>query len=339
MPSFGSSGAALAGLRVHPPGKHGAGMRQDIRHAGLTPDVERRLKLAARTLSLHGMDASVEPWKGSGCRLVVIGVDDAYGRHVLDIARRRRVPTIAVGADAGGDEGVQGLAADASVSALAAALQASLQRSASGSTINPRGSGSASVDAVRAANDGWLQILARDQLLSRHPVRVRHGSRSLFILPERGRVYAATRSDLIEMRDRCSQSGFELSELASERDLPANVEVSEGLDAFFVSSAIRSSARLPRFEDVPCRLEHWPDLATADDAPQALRIAAPMMRGAHTVRELAASLGVDEVEVSACFWAFCAAGLLHRQSGTTEPPASAGRAGVWSRLAHRFGLS
>lgn len=310
-------------------------MRQDIRHAGLAPEIERRLRLAARTLALQGVDASVDRWEGIGCRLVVVGTDDAYGRHVLDIARRRQVPVIAVGTgQLPPDEPT--LSLEASISDFASALQPLLRSSRESAPAR-----AATVHALPSASDGLLQQLASDGQLGHQAVHARLGARSLYLLPERGRVLARTRSDLIELRDRLCQPGFEITRLGSESEVPADVEVSEGLDAYLLLAAVKGAARLPAFEDVPCELEHWPDLAAADGLAHALKVAAPLMRGAYRCRQISAATGVDAADVSTCFWAFSAAGILRRRSANAAAavPSASSRAGLWSRLARRFGLS
>ncbi|WP_257389018.1 hypothetical protein, partial [Tahibacter caeni] len=98
-------------------------MRLDLRTAALTELEEQRVRIAAQLLAAHGGEARVGAWDGTRCDLVVLNADDGYGRHVLDIARRRGVPAVAFGAprtDADAQAGI--VAAEGSAASLAATL-------------------------------------------------------------------------------------------------------------------------------------------------------------------------------------------------------------------------
>lgn len=166
--------------------------------------------------------------------------------------------------------------------------------------------------------------------------------RALYLLPERGRVVAGTMSDLLELRGRFCDAGWALTALEDESAVPAGTDVGTSLDSYLVAGAASVASRLAAFPDVPCSLADWPDLAAADGAVNALRVAAPLMRRALTCRQISEGTGIALAETMAYFWAFRAAGILREATAAVEvrpAPVSTPRSGLWSRLAQRFGLS
>jgi hypothetical protein len=148
-------------------------------------------------------------------------------------------------------------------------------------------------------------------------------------------------SDMIELRNHLCDNGWSTTTLVAESDVPRGVEISSSLDSYLVSGAIQGSDRLPSFPDVRCSLDHWPDLAAAEGAEGAVRVAALLTRGAYSPRDVAAATGMAAREVSAYFWAFDAAGILQRdveETAVPEQPVSTPRAGMWTRIAKTFGL-
>jgi hypothetical protein len=319
-------------------------MRHDIRYAGLAPESERRLRLAAKTLAVKGVDATVNPWEGVGCRVAVVDAEDAFGRHVLEIARRRKVPVLAIVAAQDGAPPGETLPQNASISAIAQALHAVLvagngSRPASLPAASPDRSGR---NGTAEEEPGLLEALGATLRDSSRPIHAKLGARSFYVVPDSGRVVSNTMSDLLELRGRFCDAGWTLVALDGASAVPAGTDVSTSLDSYLVAGAASVITRLPAFPDVSCALTDWPDLASADTAVNALRVAAPLMRRALTCRQVSTDTGIALAETMAYFWAFRAAGILRETTAPTETrPAASGtpRNRLWSRLAQRFGLS
>jgi hypothetical protein len=321
-------------------------MRQDIRYVALGAEPERRVRLAARTLAVHGVEASVQPWEGPRCDVVVANADDGYGQQVIEIATRRGVPVISLGqADEGAPTAAR-LPADATISALANLLRSLLTgsresaatRNARSSTgTEPRAAINTAVDAV-----GLVQLALLSDLRKRD-IEARIGSRVVYFMRSRGRVLTNSLSDMLESRNQLCEPGWQFRDISAMPQLSAGAEVVGSLDAFLLHAATRSGARLPDFPEVRCALEYWPDLGAAPDVIEALRLAGPLLRRPLTPSELIRVSRVEPAHVHACLWAFEASGLLRRDAGVdvgiAAPSTPSARGGIWSRLASHFGLS
>ena len=89
----------------------------------------------------------------------------------------------------------------------------------------------------------------------------------------------------------------------------------------------------------------WPDLGTAPDLIEPLRVASLLAKGHRDLQKVAGLTGIEPVQASGILWGFQAAGLIvpdqrkmpspHPKTASNDPlPA----AGLFQKLAARFGL-
>jgi len=145
-----------------------------IRHAGLRPEQEQRLRLAAGALAAHGINASVEAWDGTRCDLAVISGDDGYGRRVQDIAARRGLGVLILGNHA---EGTVAAREDASAAVLAKRLLTGLQAADAGFAPAP-----AATAGVAAPAHAGIVSLALDPRLVDKDLEAQVGGRTIRLL-------------------------------------------------------------------------------------------------------------------------------------------------------------
>lgn len=300
-------------------------MRALIRHAGLRPEQEQRLRLAAGALAAHGINASVEAWDGTRCDLAVIAGDDGYGRRVQDIAARRGLGVLILGNHA---EGTVAAREDASAIALSRRLLSSLQAAEAGAAPAP-------------AAQGGIVSLALDPRLVDKDLEAQVGGRSIQLLRSRGRVLSTTLSDQVAARDRLCESGWSFRALTAASAGERPREFSGSLDAFLLQGALRQASLLPPFPAPACSLQDWPDLGASPDAIAALRLAQTLNAGPASPADLASAHGLEASYVGACLWAFAASGLLRRHGEPSPAPTPAPKAatGILARLAAHFGLT
>ena len=307
-------------------------MRLDVRTAALSEQEEQRVRIAAQLLAAHGGQARVGAWDGTRCDLVVLNADDGYGRHVLDVARRRRVPAVALGplrADAAADGLV---VAEGSAASLAATLWRLVGVAVADTAAKtPR--------STRADLAGLLRLA--ETPLRGADVRATVAGRSIVLRPSVGRTRGRTLSDLLAARDHLGDGGWQFEALAPGVDDAMPSDSAMSLDAFLLTGALRTRVALPPFPDGEWALRDWPDLGAAADLVAGLRLAQRLRRAAATPRALAEGAGVARELADACLWAFRAADLLTETAApvprTTAPPPVVRQ--LLNRLAARFGLA
>ncbi|WP_386066147.1 hypothetical protein ACFJIW_16565 [Tahibacter sp. UC22_41] len=307
-------------------------MRLDFRTAALSEQEEQRVRIAAQLLAAHGGQARVGAWDGTRCDLVVLNADDGYGRHVLDVARRRGLPAVALG-PLRPDAAADGLVvAEGSAASLAATLWRLVGAAATDTAAKTSRS-------TRADLAGLLRLA--ETPLRGADVRATIAGRSIVLRPSVGRTRGRTLSDLLAARDHLGDSGWQFEALAPGVDDAMPSDSAMSLDAFLLTGALRTRVALPPFPDGEWALRDWPDLGAAADLVAGLRLAQRLRRAAATPRALAEGAGVARELADACLWAFRAADLL------TETAAPAPRAAapppvvrqLLNRLAARFGLA
>ena len=324
-------------------------MRAAVRHAGLKQDQEQRVRIAAGALAANSIVASASPWDGTRCDLVLLHADDGYGQHVMQIARRRGVEVIALSATRTGREpGVNWIREDSSAAVLARQMAALLlgDRAPESPSEAAGEAAAASASEVPASNASEVALvrLSEDPSLAGKDVEARIAGRTVFLLPSSGRVLSATLSDQFATRDRLGEAGWQFRP-ARKGDIESNrFEFSGSLEAFLLQGALQQARQLPRFPAQPCSLQDWPDLGTTPDAVDALRVVQALQSRALTPATIASECRLDPAYVSACLWAFAAAGLLHRSphGAAAAMPVTTPMAkpvlGVFARLAAHFGL-
>lgn len=330
--AFAFPGTGFDVVRAPPSRQAGGRMRALIRHAGLRPEQEQRLRLAAGALSAHGISAGVEAWDGTRCDLVAVGGEDGYGRHVQTIATRRSVGVLVLG---GKIDGAGRAPDDASAAALVRHLLAILQP---GAGVN--GHAAAPTAAVATAQSAGLVNLAQDPRLADKDLEAQVAGRSIQLLRSSGRVLSATLSDQMTARDRLCEGGWSFRALPPGQAGDQLREFAGSLDAFLLQGALRSAALLPPFPAQSCSLQDWPDLGASPDAIAALRLVRTLSAQPVSPADLARTHAVDPRYVGACLWAFAASGLLRRHGEpAAAPPAAKPASGILARLAAHFGLT
>lgn len=326
-------------------------MRVDVRYAGLDQDTERRVRLAALGLAVRGVHATASPWDGTRCDLLVANPADGYGRHVVEIARRRTISVVAIGSSSvDATKGFFHVASTASDGALVDALHAA-------STKMPRESTRAAerpalrgqVEAFSAASSGGgetcaLVRLGSDAALARQDVEASIRGRTLWLLPSAGRVLTTSLSDQMGARERLAESGWEFKVLQKRLGMDPPGEIGTSLDAFYLQGALKRPASLPPVPAERYVLRMWPDLGAAPDLIDALKVVRALQRNDATPAEMSESTSLPLPIVSACLWAFLASGAVAKNTEdpampSFAPPQARSNGGLISRIAARFGLS
>jgi len=324
-------------------------MQFDLRYAGLNPAMEQRLRLATTALAAHRMQARASEWDGTRCDMVAADPTDAYGRRVLEIARRRGTPALEIGPTTALYE------PGATVARLTRALHELLLR-VSGTAHAPSlhapapASASAPMRLASHVDMPALVRLALDPALAGIDVEARsQEARSqnvvVWLLPSTGRVLSATVSDQLRARERLAVKEWSFTPITPRQRAAPLGEVNASLDAFMLQGAWHARAELPPFPAHEVGLSDWPDLGSAASLVEALRVVQVLQRSRGTAVGIARRSGLAQRDVDACLWAFKAAGLLDGNDApahATVPVAAmvaANRGGLLSRLAAHFGLS
>ncbi len=309
-----------------------------IRHAGLEESQERRIRIASRLLSVYGIKASVEPWDGTRCTLLVVTAGDVIGERAVQLAQRRHTPVLVIGGGGVPDAGMFHVAEGAPSAMILEVLRTIL--GVSGGLPVASGPETASGDVLDACA---LVRLADHASGSGGDLFARVGSTDIKFRWSSGRVVAATHSDLLHARDRLGQAQWSIRPLDPNRRSKAPGEVSASIDVFFLRGALSPHAKtLPAFPAGRFQLADWPDLGSAPDLVQSLALAGHLIRHPATAAEAAKATGMPLELVERSFWGFRAAGLLAEsggaRSGATGEAKLPAKPGVWKKLAARFGL-
>lgn len=313
-------------------------MRLDIRFAGIDDQVEQRLRLAGQLLAAYQIRASMSGWDGTKCDVLIADPADGYGSHTMAIAQRRGIPVLALAnTPLANTEGIQVLATESPVARLVEAIKGMGQKSSS-----PK----ATVRSDTQSLPGIVQ-LAESSSAAGRDIEARIDDARVAIFVAEGRVQAATQQDIDGACAKVCSSGWKVHPLAaSAAPIPAAM-VSMSLDVFLLRGVSHSPDSLPAFPDGHYALNHWPDLGSAPDLIDALRVARALRRGCASLSAIIADSELPPKVVLACLWAFQAGGLIERigdaPSGHDATPTAAakpaGGGGLLARIAARFGLS
>lgn len=317
-------------------------MRIDLRMAALTDSEEQRVRLAARLLGAQRIEARLSPWDGTRCDVVVVNGDDAYGRQVMMLAKKRRTGIVAYASedipfdDAAHCRVIEGTAASL-VSVLLSVIAA------------VRDGGAAALPPAKYSRPEYLEggsplMHLAQEAWRGHDIDAVVAGRRISIRASSGRVMAGSLSDMLAARDALSHpTEPHRFSPAPDRHRSAG-EVTRSLDAFLVEAAWRGRHALPDFVGTAYGLRDWPDLASVQDATTPLRVARWLHQRSGCVRERARQAGVAPDELNACLWAFRASNLL--VIGEPQPIPASGEvrparvtAPLLSKLAARFGLA
>jgi hypothetical protein len=338
-------------------------VRIDLRYAALSEEVERRVRLAATALAAHQIRAMASDWDGTRCDLLISDSSDGYGRHIIEVAKRKRIGVLAFGREADSvADGVTWLSPRSDVAALANAIRDALvaRRAAADSGRSPvedalgasrEGSDEQQVDitgfpdtSADQSAGAALVRLSTDTGLANADLQATVQGRTVQLLPSTGRVVALSFSDLLSVRDHLCEDGWVFEPISARCPLFSSIGASASLDTFYLYGAIRGKSQLPPSPSVRYGLRDWPDLGAAPDLTDALRVVRILQRGNVSPSEIASMSKLPESDVSACLWAFEAAGLLIRSGVESIPPVvrpiepARQRTGLLGRLAAHFGM-
>jgi hypothetical protein len=337
-------------------------VRIDLRYAALSQDVERRVRLAATALAAHQIRATATDWDGTRCDLLIADASDGYGRHVIGIAKRKGVGVLAFGNEADSAvDGVIWLSSRSDVAALATAVRDALSARRTAESARapiedapraPRETDDeqhAGALASREMSSGQstgsaLVRLSTDAELMHIDLQATIQGRTIQLRPSSGRVLASSLSDLLSARDHLSEEGWQFEPIAGRQPALLSVGASASLDIFYLYGAIRGKSHLPPSPNLRYGLRDWPDLGAAPELMDALRVVRVLQRGNVLPSEIASMSRLPQQDVTACLWAFEAAGLLTRSAvepvsqavHPVEPPRQ--RSGLLGRLAAHFGM-
>lgn len=307
--------------------------RADIATAALSEQVEQRIRIAISLLPAYRIRARARAWDGTRCTLLVADLADAYGRRAFEVAKKRGMPMLLFNADAADLCAGVATANDGSPApVLAQSLRDLLVQEVA----------EAAPETIIGGVQPALCRLAEPEFSGR-AVDATYAGRMLRIRPEQGRVYASTFSDLLSARDSFSSADWTLSLSVQSDDGQQDDGASRSLEAFLLQSAFQGRDHLPAFPQGRHRLKEWPDVGSAPELIDALRVARTLLRAPADADELRKWCGMDARDVNACLWAYRAANLLdtHDSDEADAPPAPppvGAFSGMLARLANRFGL-
>lgn len=309
-----------------------------IRHAGLGESQQRRIRIASRLLSVYGVKASVEPWDGTRCTLLVIASGDVLGERAAELALRRRTPVLVIGGNDDPPEGMFRISEGAPSAMILETMRAVLGIAAS-TPGQP-----AATQVPGAAVDGSALVRLADHAGNTGgDLYAKVGSTAIKFRWSTGRVIARKHSDLLHARDRLGAAQWSIRPLDAARLDSSAGDVSASIDVFFIRGTLSAHVQaLPAFPDGQYQLANWPDLGSAPDLVQSLALANHLVRQPLTVAEAALASGMSAELVERHFWGFRAAGLLVASgsagAGAAVEPKKSPKPGVWRKLARRFGL-
>lgn len=299
---------------------------------GLPDDLARRLRIALNLQAGFGFKVRHAERVHAGVDLLVADVDAgdgaravaaaAPGTALLCFGDPARLPRTALGVDR-----------ERSISDLKSDLHGLLE------ATRWRRNGSRAAPAQRPL----LVRLAEDSALDRPNLRISDGDIDLLIRRGASRVMARSHSDIITGAERLGLGPWQVEAMDPFDPGAVRGWVSRSLDSFLVRAARARGASLPRFPELPVRLDDWPDLGEINDA-LALQVSALLVKGTATPESLGEATGAALDSIDALLWAFKAARLLTvstagqlnsarplRQRPEVQP-------GLLVRLARRFGM-
>lgn len=319
-------------------------MRIDLRTAALTDPEEQKVRLAANLLGAVRIEAKLSPWDGTRCDVVVVNADDAYGRRVMELAQKRGIGLVAYAAQPIHFAlPTQRYVAEGTAASLVSALRGVIDAARKpDSTARPGASAAAPLPGHTGDVSALLE-LTHDSWRGRD-IDADIAGRRISIRASRGRVTAATLSDMLAARDALGERAEPHAFTAVAERHPGIGEISWSLDAFLVDGALRCRQQLPAFAGSTYALRDFPDLGSTRETLTPLRIASWLQQRPGCVKERAEKAGISAEEVNACLWAFRASNLLvidEPPAAAAPPAAQAARVArpLLSKLAARFGLA
>ena len=331
-------------------------MRTDIRIAGLSGQIESRIRLAAQLIAAFDIDAKVSSWDGTRCHALVADAEDTYGARSIELAARRGIAVLALSGNGttGPDDickSERALPAASLAKVLAQCLARKTEGAAAGGVSAPV---AAEAGASTLDSSGLVQ-LATVPALAHGDIVGRIDGIAVLLRREASRVSAVSRDTLFAARDRLAQPGWDFTPAAHESvdTLRALATTSMALDAFCVSGALAADAAFPPLPARALQLQDWPDLGSAAAPAPWLSVVGMLQQKPHTPAQLVARSGLGPDAVQALLWSLQASGALapvtDAEPGNrfdADRPHDAGMMnvprvapGLLSRLMRRFGFA
>lgn len=303
-------------------------MHIQIDVAGVPDELRTRLSLACGLLAADQLQVDMQLWQGRNCDVLVVDMQNGYGRLAYEVAKRKCLPILGFGFDGNeiGTPGLCRLERHAPVAAIARALKGMLLPF---------------IAVEKTAVTGLLDICLRETGCSTD-LLARQGNVAIILRPSAGRIHARSVSDLLAAEARLLNISWFWSLTSDTTRNETDWHVTRSLDCFLIVACRRYHARLPLLADRTFRLNRWPDIVGLADDLDSLRLAALLYQSPWTVRELAQHAGMGITLVNAFCWAALAGGsLTSSESKVVALPTqrvSRPAASILQRVAHHFGL-
>ncbi|MGO4700793.1 hypothetical protein [Dyella sp. 2RAB6] len=303
-------------------------MQVQVHVAGMPRELERRISLACRLLAADQLEAEMQPWRGHACDVLVVDMQNGYGRLAYEVARRKSFRVLSFGTreTEGTAPGVAALDYQASVVVIAKALRNALLPLAS---------------TEPATATGLLDVCVGETGRSKDFL-AKSGQVAVIIRLQASRIHARTVSDLLAAEARLLNPGWSSANSLESAREDESWHVSRSLDSFFVAACRRFQNQLPVLDHRAFKLRRWPDLGGIPDDVSALRLAALLNRSAWTVRGLAQHANIEVAGVNAFCWATLAGGALSSDELTTPDSNSCltgqSSTSIFQRVARHFGM-
>lgn len=310
-------------------------MKADIRVAVSGEDLQKRLRLASGLLQAHKIEGRVRAWDGTRCDCAIVTGDDLYGERVKAYATRKQIPVLTITqANNKFDPVARTIGENAPLNLYARALVELLRPEKPVDTrpwaVSAKVSRSGLVALAEAVSDTETDLTA-----SIDGVEIQ-------ILPSSGHVAARCQADLLQAKARLGSPGWQIGNGDTRASDNGYVE---NLDIFMIRAGINYGPELPAFPAERYGLACWPDLGSAPDLVEPLRVASLIAKGHRDLQEIAELAGIGLEQVSGILWGFRAASLLVsdqragvRPSSQATTSARAPSGNLFRKLASKFGL-
>lgn len=306
-------------------------MKADIRFAVAGEDLQKRLRLACGLLQAHKIDGSLRAWDGTRCDCAIVAEGDLYGERVRSYALRKKIPVLVILPDS------DTYHADSNAIGEQAPLNLYVR-----AVLNLLKARPQPVALVSSSVKPGLVMLAEAVSQQKGDVLAVQGAHQVQVRLSSGYIETESSEVLARVMDSLGQGDWRLQTLRAET---APAACRQSLDVFMVRAGILHSAQLPRFPVKGYRLQCWPDLGSAPDLIEPLRVASLLARGHRDLGRMAELTGISAERVSGILWGLQAAGLLVEDDRKMSDPypetASNDRSSsgnLFQKLAARFGL-
>lgn len=291
-------------------------MANDIRYAGLDTRFYRQLMQAVNLMYSSYNKVTATVWGGTRCDLVVVDPAASEGAAALREADSLQVPAIVVAQDATNDQH-RSVPATVTTAYLTEVVRSLL-------TGAPTGPNERQSALVRLATEpAWVG----------QDVDATVRGRSVALRPSAGQAFAYSRSELYEMANQFIDTSWTFEPADTVDFSEVGSLASMRLEAFYLVAADVHRDALPAVPNDDLRLQRWPNLEQAADLEYPLQVAGVLQKGDKTPGAIALETGLSTAQVTACLWAFRAAGVVQPAKAVAE---EVDRGGFFSQLFGHF---